>query len=71
MNICVYGASSDLIDKTYKDACEKLGYELGKRGHSLVFGAGAEGVMGASARGAEKAGGKIIGIEILDEQIAK
>jgi len=62
MNICVYGASSNIIDKLYIDATEDLGEKLAKRGHGLVFGAGAEGVMGASARGAEKAGGKIIGI---------
>lgn len=62
MKICVYGASSNLIDKSFKDASEELGYKMAKRGHSLVFGAGDEGVMGASARGAEKAGGEIIGI---------
>lgn len=62
MNICVYGASSNIIDKVYIEATEDLGFKLAKRGHGLVFGAGAEGVMGASARGAEKAGGKIIGI---------
>lgn len=62
MNICVYGASSNIIDKVYIEATEELGQKLAKRGHGLVFGAGAEGVMGASARGVEKAGGKIIGI---------
>lgn len=62
MNICVYGASSNIIDKVYIEATEDLGEKLAKRGHGLVFGAGAEGVMGASARGAEKGGGKIIGI---------
>ncbi len=62
MNICVYGASSNIIDKVYIDATEDLGQKIAKRGHGLVFGAGAEGVMGASARGAEAGGGKIIGI---------
>lgn len=62
MNICVYGASSDIIDKVYIKSCEDLGEKMAKRGHALVFGAGAGGVMGASARGAEKGGGKIIGI---------
>ena len=62
MNICVYGASSNIIDDVYIKATEDLGEKIAKRGHGLVFGAGAEGVMGASARGAEKAGGKIIGI---------
>ncbi len=62
MNICVYGASSDLIDKEYINAGEQLGEEMAKRGHSLIFGGGACGLMGAVARGMTKGGGKIVGI---------
>lgn len=62
MKICVYGASSNTINKSFKDASEVLGKEIAKRGHTLVFGAGAEGVMGASARGAASENGEIIGI---------
>ncbi len=62
MNICVYGASSDAIDKKYIEAGEKLGEEMAKRGHTLVFGGGASGLMGAVARGMAKGGGEIIGI---------
>lgn len=62
MNICVYGASSDLIDKEYINAGEQLGEEMAKRGHSLIFGGGACGLMGAVARGMTKRDGKIIGI---------
>ncbi len=62
MNICVYGASSDAIDREYIKAGELLGEALAGRGHTLVFGGGAAGLMGATARGAAKAGGKIIGI---------
>ncbi len=62
MNICVYGASSDAIDKIYIEAGEKLGEVLAKRGHTLIFGGGAAGLMGAVARGASGCGGKIIGI---------
>ncbi|MBO5059443.1 MAG: TIGR00730 family Rossman fold protein [Clostridia bacterium] len=62
MNICVYGASSDLIDKSFIEAAEGLGRELAKRGHTLIFGGGAGGVMGASARGVASENGKIIGI---------
>lgn len=62
MNICVYGASSNLIDKSYIEATEKLGKKIAQRGHSLVYGAGAEGVMGAAARGAASENGNIIGI---------
>jgi len=62
MNICVYGASSNLIDDVYIKACEELGRELARRGHTLIFGGGANGVMGAVARGVNELGGKIIGI---------
>lgn len=62
MNICVYGASSDLIDKIYLDSAYELGEKMAKRGHSLVYGGGAQGVMGASARGVKSCGGKVIGV---------
>lgn len=62
MKICLYGASSNNIDKAYIDATEKLGEEMAKRGHALIYGGGAAGVMGAAARGASKGGGKIVGI---------
>lgn len=65
MNICVYGASSNAIDKDYIMEGERLGEELAKRGHTLVFGAGAGGLMGAVARGASRMGGKIIGVAPL------
>lgn len=62
MNICVYGASSSIIDDIYIKAGEKLGEEMAKRGHSLIFGGGAEGLMGAVARGVYRGGGKICGV---------
>ncbi len=62
MNICVYGAASNDIDKSYIDATEKLGKSMAERSHALVYGAGACGVMGAVARGMTAGGGKIIGI---------
>ncbi len=62
MNICVFGAASDKIDEKYIKVVEKLGEILAKRGHNLVFGAGGSGLMGASARGCKKGGGKIYGV---------
>lgn len=62
MNICVYGASSNKIDKAHLLAGERLGEEMAKKKHSLVFGGGANGMMGAAARGVKKQGGYIIGI---------
>ena len=62
MNVCIYGASSNAIDKVYLDTAYSLSATLAKRGHTLVFGGGANGVMGATARGAADNGGKMIGI---------
>ena len=62
MNICVYGASSNLIDKQFLTAGEDLGRCIAKNSHTVIFGGGAEGMMGAVARGAEQENGKIIGI---------
>lgn len=62
MRICLYGASSNEIDKKYIESAEKLGFELAKRGHGMVYGAGANGLMGAAARGFTKGGGEIIGV---------
>ena len=46
MNICVYGASSALLKNIYYEKTEELGRAMGKRGHGLVFGGGATGMMG-------------------------
>ncbi len=62
MNICVFGASSSKINQKYIEKTEKLGEALAKAGHSLVFGAGTEGLMGAAARGIKKAGGYTVGV---------
>lgn len=63
MNICVYGAASDLIDKSFIEAGENFGVEMAKHGHNLIFGGGGGGLMGAVARGIHRQGGvKIIGI---------
>ena len=62
MKITFYGASSRLLDEKYIKAVEDLGEALAKRGHELVFGGGATGLMGAAVRGVKKAGGRATGI---------
>ena len=62
MKICVYGASSNEIDRRYLDAGMLLGAAMAKRGHELVFGGGNTGLMGAVARGVHQKGGRVIGI---------
>ncbi len=62
MNICMYGASSPDMAKEYLDAGYELGVQIARSGHALLFGGGANGMMGACARGADSKGGTIIGI---------
>ena len=62
MKICVYGAASSEIDKSFLEAGEELGRQIVERGHGLVFGGGANGMMGAVARGVDSKGGYILGI---------
>ena len=62
MNICVFGAASPTIDKIYIDKVEAMGRKMAQRGHSLVFGGGANGLMGAAARGVRDGGGYILGV---------
>ena len=62
MRICVFGAASPTIDREYIERVEELGKEMALRGHSLVFGGGGNGLMGASARGVKKGGGYILGV---------
>ncbi len=62
MKICVFGAASAHIDDKYIKAVEELGERLAARGHSLIFGAGGSGLMGAAARGVKRGGGYIHGV---------
>ena len=62
MKVCVFGASSNGIPQTFIDFAYSLGKALAQDGSGLVFGAGTTGLMGACARGADSAGGEIIGV---------
>lgn len=70
MRICLYGAASPTIDKEYIERVEALGREMALRGHSLVFGGGGNGLMGAAARGVKEKGGHILGVipRFFDEE---
>lgn len=62
MKICLFGAASTHIHPKYVNAVKELSKKLALRGHSLVFGAGATGLMGAAARGFKEGGGYIFGV---------
>ncbi len=62
MKICVFAASSRELEQVYYDGAFALGWELARRGHTMVFGGGTSGLMGAAARGVTGAGGSLIGV---------
>lgn len=62
MRICVYAASSAQIHPEFITAAHALGERIAQAGHSLVYGGGSTGLMGAVADGALKHGGEVIGI---------
>ena len=61
-SICVYCASSTLIDGTYALAAQELGTLMAKNGLRLIYGGGDRGLMGAVAKGVLDAGGEAVGV---------
>ena len=62
LRICLYGSGTNKINKEYKDKGYLLGEEIAKRGYTLVFGAGDDGMMGAVSHGVKDNNQEIIGI---------
>ena len=60
--ICVYCASSALIDQSYIDAAYEMGALIADSGNAMVCGAGRTGLMGAVIDGTLSRGGKAIGV---------
>lgn len=61
-SVCVYCASSNAADPAFLGAAERFGAILAQNGVRLVYGGGGIGLMGAVARGAHRAGGKVLGV---------
>ncbi len=60
--VCVYCASSDKIDPSYKEATRELAKALVKSKVTVVYGGGARGLMGELADTVLEEEGRIIGI---------
>jgi uncharacterized protein (TIGR00730 family) len=60
--ICVYCGSAQGVGPAFEAAARTLGGALAASGIELVYGGGGNGLMGAIARGALGAGGKVAGI---------
>lgn len=61
-SVCVYCGSSNDADPNFLKAAYAFGAELAKAGLRMVYGGGGVGLMGECARGANEAGGRVLGI---------
>jgi len=61
-SVCVYCGSSETTKPEYLDLATRFGRALAQRGLRMVYGGGAVGLMGRSARAAHEAGGDVLGI---------
>lgn len=61
-NICVFCASSDVVEACYFDAATELGVEIARRNYNLVYGGTSVGLMRAVAHAVHAQGGHVIGV---------
>lgn len=61
-SVCVFCGSSDAADPGYLADAAVLGRALAQADLRLVYGGGGVGLMGACARAAHEAGGKVLGV---------
>ena len=61
-SVCLFCGSSDAADPKYTAAASAFGTAAAQAGWRLVYGGGGVGLMGASARAAHEAGGRVLGI---------
>lgn len=66
LSLTVYCASSKRVPQPYVDVAAELGRLIAVRGHTLVYGGGNIGLMGALARAALAHGGKVRGVILAD-----
>jgi uncharacterized protein (TIGR00730 family) len=61
-SVCLFCGSSDAADPIYTQAARDFGRAAAQAGWRLVYGGGGVGLMGASARAAHEAGGRVLGV---------
>ena len=61
-SVCLFCASSDGADPAYLQSARDFGVATAAAGWRLVYGGGGVGLMGAAARAAHEAGGRVVGI---------
>lgn len=61
-SLCVYCGSRAGRDPSFREAAQRLGTAIGRRGWRLVYGGGRVGLMGVVADAALAAGGQVFGV---------
>lgn len=61
-SVCLFCGSSEASDPAYTEAARAFGEQTAQAGWRLVYGGGGVGLMGASARAAHGAGGRVLGV---------
>lgn len=61
-SVCVFCGSSDAADAEFLADAAKFGRALAAENLRMVYGGGGVGLMGACARAAHEAGGKVLGV---------
>ncbi|WP_298745443.1 TIGR00730 family Rossman fold protein [uncultured Brevundimonas sp.] len=61
-SVCLFCGSSETVQPAYLDAARAFGTATAQAGWRLVYGGGGVGLMGASARAAHAAGGRVLGV---------
>jgi len=61
-SVCLFCGSSDRSDPIYTAAARDFGEQAAQAGWRLVYGGGGVGLMGAAARAAHEAGGRVLGV---------
>lgn len=60
--VTLYCSSSNSLHNDYNEAAKSFGHAVGRRGWTLVYGAGQVGLMGHAARSCRSAGGRVVGV---------
>jgi uncharacterized protein (TIGR00730 family) len=69
----VFCASAGGLPEPYHQAARRLGAEIARRGHRLVYGGGNVGLMGEVARAVHAGGGTVVGViprSLVDRELA-
>lgn len=61
-SVCLFCGSSETVHPDYLAAARAFGKQTAQAGWRLVYGGGGVGLMGASARAAHEAGGRVLGV---------